>query len=158
MTGRWLAGWLVTVLAWSLAVHFVAAIAGCGPNTATNVKTVAVDVGQCAFGKVPPDLLPLLGDLQNAVTGTADAWGNATSVAITAGVDVAECLFAALVHFVSNPPAAAPGAMKARLEMGTPWRVLVDDRLAVFKTQIGTKKAAGGATVLRQARAAYDAR
>lgn len=105
----------------------------CGPNTGTNVKHVAIDTAACSIGKVPTDAAPLLTDLVKSLTGSADAWGNATSVAIAAGVDVASCLFSAVEHALANQPPAmvAPIALAMRA-----------DRMAVFKAQITKLKTA----------------
>lgn len=105
----------------------------CGPNTGSNVKGVAIDAGLCELGKVPSEAAPLLSDLEKSVSGTPDAWAGATSAAISAGIGVAECLFAAVAHFLSSQPPAmvAPIALAMRA-----------DRMAIWKAQIAAVRAA----------------
>jgi hypothetical protein len=99
----------------------------CGPNTGTNVKQVSIDTAACALGSVPKDAAPLLQDLQNSLGGAPNAWGNAVGVAISAGVDVAACLFAALTHFVQVEHQGHAEAGMAQV---------VSDRLATFGSAV----------------------
>jgi hypothetical protein len=98
-----------------LLIFLLVAVGSCGPNTANNVRGIAIDTAACELGNVPKDVAPLLQDLQNALGGAPQPWGNAVGVAIAAGVDVAACLFAALSHFAQQGHAETNAVVADRL-------------------------------------------